>query len=134
MFFKFAPERWSRGKTCFYLGIKPSTSLWVQTQNTHFLLIFASIFLLFLPFYKFLAKNVKKHISTSIWSAQHPNAGSNLLHTIFPALGFLGVVNKKLCGSQLKLSLNLTYLGKRVYFLCKFCSFMQFRMNGLPID
>ena len=34
-------------------------------------------FLLFLPFYVF-CKKVKKHILTSVWSAQHPNANRNI--------------------------------------------------------
>ena len=42
-----------------------------------FLQNFAQIFLFFLPF---LASSHKRHISTSILSVQHPNAGRNTQH------------------------------------------------------
>ena len=35
-------------------------------------------FLKFLFFYVFHMKNVEKHISPNIWSAQHPNTGHNI--------------------------------------------------------
>ena len=44
-----------------------------------FLLNFASVFLLFLPFSAFCTQIMKKHISTSVWSAA-PNAGQNIQH------------------------------------------------------
>ena len=49
--------------------------------KTLFFLNISSNFLLFLPFFSFLEKNqLKKHISTSIWSGQHPNASWNIQH------------------------------------------------------
>ena len=53
------------------------TRVWVQIKK-HFLLNFASIFLLFLSFSAFCTKNGEVQISTSIWNAQHPNAGQNM--------------------------------------------------------
>ena len=44
---------------------------------------FISFCLLFCPLLHFLAKNVKKHISTSVWCAQHSNTGWNIQHTGF---------------------------------------------------
>ena len=49
--------------------------------NKYFLLSFAANFLLF-AFFSFLAqKMLKNHISTSVWSAQHPNTGRNIQYS-----------------------------------------------------
>ena len=69
-------------KTCLYLG-KQSFSL---NKNLGQCLLQAQIlfefFLLFVPFLRFTCKKVKKHISTSVWSAQHPNNGQNIQHYV----------------------------------------------------
>ena len=57
-----------------FLVTKPLTSIKVPTPNTCFCLIF----LHFLPFYVCHAKNIEKHIWTSVWCAQHPNADQNI--------------------------------------------------------
>ena len=36
--------------------------------------------MLFYFLYDFLYKNVKKHISSRVWSLQHPNTGPNIQH------------------------------------------------------
>ena len=55
------------------------------TYSVLFLLNFVSIILLFSHFFQpFCTKNVKILISTSsVWSAQHPNAGRNIQHIWF---------------------------------------------------
>ena len=57
---------------------KSSTSNGTQTKQKHFFQFFA-IF----SFSAFYNKNVKKHISTSVWCAQHSNTGWNIQHTGF---------------------------------------------------
>ena len=71
-------------KTCLYLR-KQVFSLnknlgqcLLQSQK----ILFASFFFLFVPFLHFTCKKVKKHISTSVWSAQHPNNGQNIQHYV----------------------------------------------------
>ena len=53
-------------------NIKPSTSIWVQTHKTCFFLNFVKISWFLFCFSVFWAKNIEKHILTSIWSSQHP--------------------------------------------------------------
>ena len=63
-------------KTCFYC----SRPLGYGTRlNLH------SFLMLFLPFFSFCTKTLKKHISSSVWSVQHPNTGWNIqqISTIF---------------------------------------------------
>ena len=63
-------------KAQFFLRIKQSTSVLVQTQKTCFLQNFAANFVLS---FRFLTqKMLKMTISTSVWSAHHPNAGQNI--------------------------------------------------------
>ena len=64
-------------KTCFFLGIKPSTSIWEQGLKTHCFAQFWFIFLIFLPFFTFFVWK------SSIWSAQHNNAGQNIQQDSF---------------------------------------------------
>ena len=63
-----------------FLGIKPSTSIWVPAQKAHFCLIFLALFSFF---YIFHVKPWKRHISTSVLKAKHPNAGRNI-HWLWP--------------------------------------------------
>ena len=72
-FFKFAPERWSTvlfPKMSFF-SLKTS-----KLKKQCFLQNVAAIFLLFLAFSA--QKMLKMTISTSVLSAQHPNAGQNI--------------------------------------------------------
>ena len=46
-----------------------------------FLMNFATIFLLFLPFSSFWHTNIEKQIETSVWSAEHPDVGQNIQHS-----------------------------------------------------
>ena len=72
-FFKFSPN-WST-----VLFPKMSFLLYLlQTWKLYFLLYFGTIFMLFLPFSALLHKKLKKHVLTSVWSAQHPNASRNI--------------------------------------------------------
>ena len=66
-FFEIAPE-------CRSKVIKPSTSVWVQIKKNSFAKCCINFFL----FQLFGMKNVEKHILTSFWSAQQPNAGQNI--------------------------------------------------------
>ena len=82
------------GAKPIFLGIKLSTSIWVQPPNTLFFLNFASIFLFFLLFYINRVKNGVKVYLARVWSAQHPNVSQNiqqvamtqLSSTVFPKL------------------------------------------------
>ena len=74
-------------KSCFYhwkcvfSGNKTSTNLKPRFSAKVYIkcLAFSSFFQLFAP------KTLKKHILTSVWSVQHPNAGENIQHIItFP--------------------------------------------------
>ena len=66
-----------RGKSSFF-GNKQSTSVMVQTKIK---LFFAEFCCKFLAFFRgFAAKTLKMAISTSVWSAQHPNAGQSIQH------------------------------------------------------
>ena len=53
-----------------------------KLKKTIFFLNFASTYLLFLLFSAICVKVLKEHILTSVWSAQHPNAGPNIQHAI----------------------------------------------------
>ena len=71
-----AGQRFLKGWKPVLLPMKLSTSIWVQTPKTCFALLS-----FFCSFFKFFSqKNVKKHISTKVWSSQHPNAGQNIQH------------------------------------------------------
>ena len=66
-------------KTSFFSGNKTLNKRSGANSKTHFLLKFATNFLLFLSFFSFFAqKMLKKHILTSVWSGQHQNAGWNI--------------------------------------------------------
>ena len=85
-FMKFAPKRWSsvfippkKRKKYVFFGIKHSTSVLVQIKKNCFAK-FCSKFVTFLCFLSFFAwKMLKMTISTSVWHAEHPNAGQNIL-------------------------------------------------------
>ena len=91
-------KRWSKSyKSLFleekahFLGIKQSTSVLVQIKKN---LFFAQICCKFLAFLRFFAaKTLKMSISTSVWSAQHPNAGRSIQHM---ANELIGVKTQKL--------------------------------------
>ena len=59
------------------LGTKQSTSGLVKTKKIHF---FAANLLLFCVFSALFIKIAEMTVSTSIWGAQHPNAGGNIQH------------------------------------------------------
>ena len=66
-------------KTSFFSGNKTLNKRSGANSKTHFLIKFATNFLLFLSFFSFFAqKMLKKHILTSVWSGQHQNAGWNI--------------------------------------------------------
>ena len=54
----------------------------MQTPKNAIFLKFCTNFLVFLLFLLFCKKMLKNHISTSIRSVQHPNAGQNLQHLL----------------------------------------------------
>ena len=66
------------GENMCLLTKKPSTSIWVQNL--------ASIFMLCLSLSAFFTKNIKKHISTNIWSAQYPNADWSIQQRVTKSL------------------------------------------------
>ena len=64
----------------FFLGIKPSTSVFCANLKKIIFSEFCSKFLTFLCFFLSAQKTLKTHILTSIWSVQHPEAGWNIQH------------------------------------------------------
>ena len=68
----------SKHWTNFFFEIKPVTSVLVQILKTNFLLNFAANFFVFVCFFIFSTKSIQIKILTSVWSAQHPNAGQNM--------------------------------------------------------
>ena len=57
---------------------KPLTRVWVQPQKNVFASFCQFFFSISSPYICFLMKNLKKHVFTSFWSGQHPNAGTNI--------------------------------------------------------
>ena len=110
-FFEFAPKCWSRVKgifdknlitrenifvinllygpgftgllSCFFLTIKHSKSIWVQTKKKYVLQILSQ-FSCFLPFSAYLHKKCWKSICwIGFWvQSTHPNAGQNIQQSI----------------------------------------------------
>ena len=69
----------------FFLGIKILTIIWVRAQKYLFSPHFASF--LAVLFSSFLAwKTLKRQVSTSVWSAQHPNTCQNI-QPLLPPIG-----------------------------------------------
>ena len=68
-------------KKAHFFGSKTVDQHSGAIKKTRFLLKFAANLLKFLAFFRFFAaKTLKITISTSVWRAQHPNAGRNIQH------------------------------------------------------